>query len=692
MQTSAPSYPRPDFERTRLKWQSLNGQWDFLFDDDDVGLTCRWAQTGVPDEVTLESQSSAQQTGATSDSDSIVQRIASGTQELFQGNVLARSAAAAHRKLAITVPFVFQCPASGINDRGVHEVLWYERQISDLRSPDEKSQGQRLLLRFGAVDYEATVWVDGRLVGSHRGGHVPFEIDITDAVDATEAADSSHRLTLRVYDSAYDLTQPRGKQYWGAKPESIFYTPSGGIWQSVWLEVVPPARLADSIHGTVIKSNDIESGTLGCHIAVQGRRAGQACQVEIEAAFAGVAVARSERRSLPKEKSYVDLVLGMRLGQDQLAKVPQTVLDEAPLGSDQCWRNGLALWSPEHPLLYDLTIRLLDASNNALDEVKTSTGMRSIDWTCGDGFWRLNDKPYFQALNLDQGYWKETFMTPPADDSTRIDIELAKRMGFNGCRKHQKVEDPTFYYWADRLGYLVWAEMANSYEFSPEYVDRFNQEWTESVRLAINHPSVVTWTPVNESWGYTSLSAKESTEQRDHIRALYHLTKTLDPTRSINDNCGWEHVLTDLTTFHDYADGPELEKTCACRDLILGPKAGRDMFVGGAQHKEGAPIMCTEFGGVNIAPTAATQGDGDRDWGYTTASNAEDLLRRFERLVKAVTSGGICCAFVYTQLTDIEQEANGLYTFDRKEKLEAEKVKKVMDEAVQLFYDKVVNL
>ncbi|KAJ6443230.1 glycoside hydrolase family 2 protein [Purpureocillium lavendulum] len=677
-----PSYPRPDFERSQVKWQSLDGTWGFLFDDDDVGLARRWPQIGVPDEVKIESPA-LDSAGAQPDSDSIVQRIAAGTQDLYEGNALARGAAVVNRRLAITVPFVFQCPASGINDRGVHEVLWYEREVGDLRSSQEREQGRRLLLRLGAVDYEATVWLDGRLVGSHRGGHVPFDIDITDAVDSG-AENATHRLTVRVYDSAYDLTQPRGKQYWGAKPESIFYTPSGGIWQSVWLEVVPPARLGDSSHGTVIRSNDVESGTLSCHVVVQGRRVGQRCQVEVEAAFAGVTVAKSERIRLPKERDSIDLGLKVRLTQEQLSKLPQSVLDGAPLSSDRCWRDGLALWSPEHPLLYDLTIRLFDASSNVLDEVNTSAGMRSIDWSRGDGFWRLNGKPYFQALNLDQGYWKETFMTPPAAESTRVDIELAKRMGFNGCRKHQKVEDPRFYYWADRLGYLVWAEMANAYQFSPEYVDRFNQEWTESVMLAINHPSVVTWTPVNESWGYTSLGAAESAEQRSHIRALYHLTKTLDPTRSINDNCGWEHVFTDLTTFHDYSDGPDLEKTCADRGRILGPKAGRDLFVDGAQHREGAPIMCTEFGGVSIAPS---KGDGDRDWGYTTASNAEDLLQRFEKLVKAVTKGGHCCAFVYTQLTDIEQEANGLYTFDRKEKLDASRVKQVMEEAIQMFYD-----
>jgi beta-galactosidase/beta-glucuronidase len=203
------------------------------------------------------------------------------------------------------------------------------------------------------------------------------------------------------------------------------------------------------------------------------------------------------------------------------------------LQSAACWKDGTALWSPEHPILYDITITLIDESTgNTLDTVKTTTGMRSIEWQNGDGLWRLNGKPYFQALCLDQGYWPQTFMTGSSAE-IKHDIELAKKMGFNGCRKHQKVEGPLFYYWADRLGYLVWAEMANAYQFSRDYVDRFNQEWTESVTLAINHPSIVTWTPVNESWGYTSLA--DNVAQRDHIRALYFLTRyemLLNPQRT----------------------------------------------------------------------------------------------------------------------------------------------------------------
>ncbi|KAH7324953.1 glycoside hydrolase family 2 protein [Stachybotrys elegans] len=695
---SSPSYPRPDFERTALRWESLNGPWDFLFDDEDVGLSQQWQKSGLPSSAATTAPAEADAAGNSDHSQDITQRIASGTQELIKNNIFSRTQGAVNNKRKIEVPFVFQSPASGINDRGVHEVLWYERTVSDLRTLEEKKQGTRVILRFGAVDYDAKVWVDGQYVGGHRGGHVPFELDVTDALEEGLAGGilpTTHRITIRVFDSAYDLTQPRGKQYWGAKPESIFYTPSGGIWQSVWLEAVPPARIADSSHGTVIQSNDIESGTLRGKIAVAGRRVGQGYGVEVEAKFGGVSVAKSSVQNLPKDSDAAEFEIDMHVPAEKMSEVPATVLQSSPITDDRCWRNGLALWSPEHPLLYDLTIRLIDTSSGkAVDEVATTTGMRSINWTKGDGTWRLNDKPYFQALCLDQGYWPGTFMTPPNADSCKLDIELAKKMGFNGCRKHQKVEDPVFYYWADKLGYLVWAEMANSYQFSDEYVDRFNQEWIESMKLAINRPSVVTWTPVNESWGYPSL--KDNIKQRNHIRALYYMTKSLDDTRSINDNCGWEHVCTDLSTFHDYADGPQLEQNCSQLESIMDKKAGRDLFVpavagdAGAKHVEGAPIMCTEFGGVNIAAAKTKkEGEEEREWGYTTATDPEDLLKRVERLVKGVTKAGHCCAFVYTQLTDIEQEANGLYSFDRKEKLDSKRVKVLMEEAMQLYYDKV---
>jgi hypothetical protein len=671
-------YPRPDFVRDKLDWKSLNGPWSFLFDDDDVGLVQGWHLQGLPAEVAVNSSLKDSDSKAANDAHSITAKIAAGTQELIQGNQPKKGDVTTHKKRDIQVPYVFQCPASGIKEKGVHEVIWYEREITDARTEQNKQAGHRVLVRFGAVDYEAKVWVGGQFVGGHRGGHVPFDIDITDAF----AQGSTQRLTLRVYDSAYDLTQPRGKQYWGAQPESIFYTPSGGIWQNVWLEIVPFVRIGDSSQGTLLRGNDIDSGKLHASVKVLGRPAGHKYSVELEVSLKGTPVSKTKRVDLPRDSSMVSFDADMALSEDA-----KTQLGESLLESFDDVRNGVVLWSPDDPTLYDLVIRLYDGTSTLVDTVHTSTGMRNLSWS--DGLLRINNKPHFQALFLDQGYWLDTFMTPPSPEALKKDIELAQAMGFNGCRKHQKVEDPIFHYWADHLGFLVWGEMANAYAFSAEYVKRFDQEWREAVLRDINHPCVVAWTPVNESWAYTDLANNQT--QRDHIKSLYYATKALDPTRPINDNCGWEHVQTDLTTFHDYSDADALTKTCANLEGILGPKANRPMFVSaignvpGSEHNESAPVICTEFGGINIAREAA-DADSQRDWGYTTASDPKDLLKRIEKMMTGIANPGLIGGFVYTQLTDIEQEVNGLYTPDRKPKLDADAVKQIVEDIRENYY------
>ncbi|KAH8676074.1 glycoside hydrolase superfamily [Xylariales sp. PMI_506] len=687
------SYPRPDFVRPKQNWELLNGtRWSLIFDDQDIGLSEGWHVHGPPDKVAITGASSASSTKEQTAEDA---RRLANFPELKEKGFVA-SGATENVKKPINVPFVFQCPASGWGDNAAHEVLWYETPLTDLRTAEERALGHRVLVRFGAVDYEASIWVGGRFVGGHRGGHVPFDVDVTDALEAAAAAgegsSSSSKLVMRVRDSPSDLAQPRGKQYWAPTPESIFYTPSSGIWQSVWVEVVPRARIAGSSDGTILRSDDIESGVLKASIAVQGRRAGGKYTVEVEGSIGGVVVGAAQG-DLPVDKEYVNLDLDLKVPEEKLKKLSADLLQSAPLDNASAWRNGLALWSPDFPLLYDLKLRLYDSAGQLLDEVETYTGMRNINWTTGDTTFRLNGQPLFQSLCLDQGYWPETGITPPNPESLKVDIELSKKMGLNGCRKHQKVEDPYFLYWADKLGFLVWGEIANAYEFSHDYKQRFDQEWTEAVKRDINHPSIVAWTPNNESWGYPSL--KDNVEQRNHLRSLYYLTKSIDPTRPINDNCGWEHVLTDLTTFHDYNDAPALAKSCATLESILTTKlANHDMFVPataddpGAQHKTGAPIICTEFAGVNIAPPAGEE-KGERDWGYTTASDSEDLLKRVGALVEALLGQRIISGFVYTQLTDIEQEVNGLYTFDRKPKLDQAGVKEIFDKAAKAYYDAV---
>ncbi|USW54063.1 Putative glycoside hydrolase, family 2, immunoglobulin-like beta-sandwich [Septoria linicola] len=681
MATAPTDYPHPDFIRSTLSWESLNGPWDFLFDDHDEGQVKSFHLQGLPTHSSADGKPNAKRT--------------------------------------IQVPYVFQAPASGVHEKAVHQILWYERRIEDLRSAEEKANGFRLLLRFGAVDYYAKIWLDGRYVGEHSGGHVPFDLDLTEAL--SESTTTSSRLTVRVFDSAYDLTQPRGKQYWGPEPESIFYTPSSGIWQSVWLESVPPARIVDGSHGTILRSTNIERGVLDARVCVSGRRVGQPLIVEVESSIGGVVVG-TKRGDLPRDEDFVRFDdVNMRLSGEHLERVPAEFTRVAPPNDVRCWRNGVALWSPRCPMLYDISLRLLDQSGRLLDEVRTTTGMRSLSWNNGDGTLRLNGRPLFQSLLLDQGYWPETLMTPPSSEALKKDIELSKAMGFNGCRKHQKVEDPVFFYWADRLGFLVWGEMASCYNFSIEMIRRFDQEWMEMVRRDINHPSLITWTPVNESWGYPDLGG--DARQRDHIRSLYCNTKTYDPTRPINDNCGWEHVKTDISSFHDYADANGMRDRCVSLREIVG--RGRSMFLGpiygkgqrlidvGSAHESGAPVMCTEFGGINIAasnhrPDQQSSASGNKDkpkrleekimgddverkvnWGYTTASDAADLLRRIDDMVMSTVQEGHVCGLVWTQFSDIEQEQNGLYTYDRREKLPAAEMRKVMEKAERKYFEKL---
>ncbi|KAI0135058.1 glycoside hydrolase family 2 protein [Daldinia grandis] len=683
-------YPRPDFVHGNHRWTPLNGGWSILFDDDDVGLKEAWQINGVPDKVSVTSPTN-------SISEAEAQKLAAFPELKEKGFQAPKSQSRENVKRPINVPFAFQTPASGVFDSDAHEVLWYENKVVDPRKGDEIEAGDRVLARFGAVDYDVTIWASGYPVGQHRGGHVPFDVDITDALANAwkNTGKGELDLILRIRDSPHDLAQPRGKQYWAPKPESIFYKPTSGIWQPVWLEVLPPTRIGDSRAGTILRSNNISEGLLEATVAVVGRRVGHGYSIEIEGYLYSVSVAKT-KEDLPSDKDYVSINLSLSLSDEQKSNAPPTLAQDAPYYDSHSWRGTLALWSPDHPTLYDLAIRLYDPEGNLIDEVKTYTGFRSIDWNRGDRTLRLNDKPLFQALTLDQGYWPETGLTPPSPDSLRLDIELTKKMGFNGCRKHQKVEDPVFLYWADRLGFLVWGEMANAYEFNQGYAERFTQEWIEAVKRDINHPSIVTWTPVNGTWAYPNL--KDNIDQRNHIRSLYYITKTLDPTRPVNDNCGWEHVITDLSTFHDYSDAPDLSKTCATLEGILGKKlADRDFFVGpltlkdrrtdsGTKHREGAPVICTEFGGVNIAPGKGAE-SGDRDWGYTTASDPKDLLKRLGALMQAVVQGGHICGFVYTQMSDVEQEVNGLYSFDRREKIPADEVSKLIEAARKTYFD-----
>jgi beta-galactosidase/beta-glucuronidase len=589
-----PEYPRPQLRRQ--DWTNLNGEWSFAFDDSDAGLANGWQNTDV---ATLRSNDSP-----------------------FE-----------HK---ITVPYCYQSKLSGIGDTAFHDVVWYARTFEYSSLGDE-----RLLLHFGAVDYRATVWVNGTQVASHEGGHTPFSADVTHAL-AGEAGDNI--VVVRAEDPSRDVTIPRGKQYSKVKSEGIFYTRTTGIWQTVWLELVNRRRI-----DTLRLTPDVDSASVEVEISVIGVEQGMSLRATVEL----------DGEQVLEDTLSVDSSLVER-------SLPLLRRGEAPDTPHLADWPGLALWSPEHPDLYDLRLELLDQGREVLDRVDSYFGMRKIETKDGKVF--LNDRPLYQRLVLDQGYFPDGILTAPTDEDLRRDIELAKEMGLDGARKHQKVEDPRWLFWADTLGFLVWGKMANAYQYSTGYVRRMTAEWQEAMKRDYNHPCIVAWVPMNESWGVPNLASDRS--QTEHLLALYHLTRSLDPTRPVVSNDGWEHAITDLCTIHDYRDAEALENSYATSESALTAEpANRPVYVPGYAFR-GEPILITEFGGI------AYSGD-EEGWGYTTVVDADEFLERYEALIESLLRCQPVQGFCYTQLTDVEQEVNGLLTYDRRPKADLTRIREI---------------
>lgn len=532
----------------------------------------------------------------------------------------------------ISVPFTFQSKLSGIADPAFHDIVWYRRTFE----VPENWSDKRTVLHFGAVDYVAKVWVNGQLAAIHEGGHTPFHADITSLLKA-----GNNTIVLRAQDYSRDVTLPRGKQYWLEDSASIFYTRTTGIWQSVWLEPVSAVHLDKVMVTPDIDRNEIRLRTFIEGLPIGG---GSGVKLRVRVSFQGEIVAEDE---------YV--VKG--------AEQARTI------GLNDFTDHGHGrLWSPEHPNLYDIEYSLVQAGE-LVDEVSGYFGMRKV--SIENGKWSLNNRPYYQRLVLDQGYFPEGLLTAPTDEDIKRDVELTKEMGFNGARKHQKTEDPRFLYWCDKLGLLVWSEAANAYEYSEQYVRRFTKEWIEIMERDYSHPCIVVWVPLNESWGVPNVQIDQ--RQQQHGLAMYHLTKSLDLTRPVVYNDGWEHMLTDLVTIHDYESRQEVleERYATAESAVQAMPANRRIFVGGASY-QGQPILVSEFGGI-----AFKKSDWE-GWGYSGADNEEDYLRKLKAVVDPMFSSPIIQGYCYTQLTDVEQEINGLLTYDRVPKAPLEDIRKIM--------------
>jgi beta-galactosidase/beta-glucuronidase len=536
----------------------------------------------------------------------------------------------------ITVPYCYQSKLSGIGETAFHDVVWYARTFECAPSGDE-----RILLHFGSVDYSATVWVNGTQIAFHEGGHTPFSTDVTHSL-AGEARDNI--IIVRAEDPSREVTIPRGKQYWKEKSEGIFYTRTTGIWQTVWLEPVNRRRI-----DTLRMTPDVDSASVELEVSLRGIEPGMSLRATVELDEDQVLEDTISVRSSLVERNLPLLRRGEAPDTPHLADWP-----------------GPALWSPEHPNLYDLRLELLDPDSEVLDRVESYFGMRKIE--AKDGKVLLNDRPLYQRLVLDQGYFPEGLLTAPTDEALRTDVELAKEMGFNGARKHQKVEDPRWLFWADTLGFLVWGEMANAYQYSPGYVRRITAEWQEAVMRDYNHPCIVAWVPMNESWGVPNLASDLS--QTEHLLALYHLTRSLDPTRLVVSNDGWEHAITDLCNIHDYRDAEALATSYTTPEsAVAAEPANRPVYVPGYAYR-GEPILITEFGGIAFS-------GNEEGWGYTTVASGEEFLEIYEALIAALLRCEPVQGFCYTQLTDVEQEVNGMLTYDRGPKADLTRIREI---------------
>lgn len=535
----------------------------------------------------------------------------------------------------IVVPFPPESEASGIGDKGFHPVLWYRRTF-EAAPPD----GDRLLLHFGAVDYIAHVWVNGYLVATHQGGQTPFTADIT----ASLRDDGPQIVVVRAEDQPEDATQPRGKQDWKRDPHAIWYNRTSGIWQPVWLEAVPATYVRslqltpDLRQGAVIVEAELNlphQGYLRATLSLRGERLAEAL-VRIH-------------------------------GRDTRAIVD---IPAAHHGMD---RNDL-YWTPDSPNLVDVSIELLTETMAPLDMLQSYFGLRSTG--VDRGRFLLNDKPIFMRSVLQQGYWPQSHLSAPDADALRREAELIKSLGFNAVRIHQKVEDPRFLYWCDRLGLMVWGEMANAYAFNAKAVSRLTREWLEIVERDRSHPSIVTWVPLNESWGVSDIALRA--DQQAFATSLYHLTKAIDPTRPVISNDGWEHTVSDIIGVHDYApNGEQLLARWgtaeAMADTLKGSRPWRRRILLDPAAAIDKPVMITEFGGFSMQPAK-----GEAWFGYATADTQErylEVLRgAFDTIYQSAEIVGLC----YTQLTDTLQETNGLLDAQRQPKLPVDALRDII--------------
>ena len=516
----------------------------------------------------------------------------------------------------IQVPFVYQSSRSGIARQDYYPYVWYRKRFS---MPEEWQDGKSTcILHFGAVDYEARVWFNGELLGGHSGGHTPFHFIIS-----SHHIKPENEIVVRVYDPL-DPAYPRGKQSFSA-PFECWYTPSTGIWQPVWIERAG-SQWIEALHVCA----DYDTGN-----------------VRVELTSGGKPVESTVELNISRNETNLKTIEKRQNGHNVTVEFPMP--EALP-------------WSPESPVLYEMEITLRKGEA-VQDRLSTYFAFRSI--TVRDNRVFLNGEPLYQRFILDQGYWPESLITPPDEDSLIHDIEIAQSIGMNGCRKHLKIEDPRFLYWADVKGYLVWAEAPSFYQYTPEACRRFEDEWYEALKRDMDHPCIIAWVLFNESWGIPDISSDP--DQLAWVKQVIQKTRDLDPSRLLISNDGWEHIDSDLATIHSYAPdadtlGDDIEAYITGRKASNGMKLWIDSF----RPARLPPLVVTEFGGTAYS----IQSVPDEAWGYNReASSPDDFRIRISQLMDLIYRRNDIQGFVYTQLTDVQQEINGLFTCDRKPKI-----------------------
>ena len=545
--------------------------------------------------------------------------------------------------LHIQVPFTYETELSGIQDESRHDNIWYHRIIQVDGTRLEK---ENCILHFEGSDFVTKVWVNGQYAGMHRGGYARFSFDITDLVK-----DGNNHLTVKVEDS-FDMQQPRGKQRWINENFGCWYVQTTGIWKTVWTEYVPKISLDDVKMTPNLEDYSLE---LEYNINIPEMMLNGDFMVEAVVSFKGQLINKTWTAVVAKHiETKVDLFVKKADGLEWMVQT----------------------WSPEEPNLYDIEFSLIH-KGEVLDQAGSYFAMREIRIDGSNIL--LNGRPLYQRLILDQGYWGVSHLTPPSEEALIEDIDKIHALGYNGLRKHQKTEDERFLYWCDVKGMLVWSEVPAAYQYSDYAVCEFTREWMEIVKQNYNHPCIITWTPFNESWGISRVETKRM--EQHFTEAIYHLTKSIDKYRPVIVNDGWEHTVSDIITLHDYEEIGEIlkERYIEYQEDIMTTEVyhsnHKSAFANGYEYK-GQPIIISEYGGIAF-------NNDDSGWGYGNKVNTkEEFIRRFDCITTAVKEIPYVCGFCYTQVSDVQQEINGLMDIERNFKVEPEVIKEINERKV----------